>query len=108
KVIYRAWELGSIFDAWNEHFNYENWLRAFAESGLEPGFYAQRQRAPDELLPWAHIDVGVTAAFLKREYQRAMQGRETPDCRHNTCRACGLEQQHPACQQKHQERKKSR
>ena len=108
KVIYRAWELGSIFDAWNEHFNYENWLRAFAESGLEPGFYAQRQRAPDELLPWAHIDVGVTAAFLKREYQRAMQGRETLDCRHNACSACGLEQQHPACQQKHQERKKSR
>ena len=108
KVIYRAWKLGSIFDAWNEHFNYENWLRAFAESGLEPGFYAQRQRGPDELLPWAHIDVGVTAAFLKREYQRAMQGRETPDCRHNACSACGLEQQHPACQQKHQGLKKGR
>ena len=108
KVIYHAWKLGSIFDAWNEHFNYENWLRAFAESGLEPGFYARRQRTPDELLPWAHIDVGVTAAFLKREYQRAMQGRETPDCRHNACIACGLERQHPTCQQKYQSRKKGR
>jgi radical SAM superfamily enzyme YgiQ (UPF0313 family) len=108
KVIYHAWKLGSIFDAWNEHFNYENWLRAFAESGLEPGFFAQRQRALDELLPWSHIDVGVTAAFLKREYQRAMEGRETPDCRHNACSACGLEQRHPTCQQKHLRLKKSR
>jgi radical SAM family uncharacterized protein len=97
-----------IYHAWNEHFNYDNWLRAFAESGLEPGFFAQRQRALDELLPWSHIDVGVTAAFLKREYQRAMEGRETPDCRHNACSACGLEQRHPTCQQKHLRLKKSR
>jgi len=102
KVIYRAWELGSTFDAWNEHFNYENWLRAFAESGLEPSFYAQRERALDELLPWSHIDAGITAAFLKREYQRALKGEETPDCRYDSCHACGLERRHPACQRKQQ------
>ena len=102
KVIYRAWKLGSTFDAWNEHFNYENWLHAFAESGLNPSFYAQRQRALDELLPWAHIDVGITTAFLKREYQRATEGRETSDCRHNACNACGLQRWHPDCQQKHE------
>jgi len=100
KVIYRAWKLGSIFDAWNEHFNYENWLRAFAESELEPSFYAQRERALDEPLPWAHIDVGVTPAFLKREYQRALKGEETPDCRHNACSICGLQRWYPGCQQK--------
>ncbi len=102
QVIYRAWKLGSAFDAWNEHFNYENWLHAFTESGLDPGFYAQRQRAPDELLPWAHIDVGIPVTFLKREYQRAVEGKETPDCRHSACYACGLERWHPACRQKHQ------
>ena len=103
KVIYRAWQLGSTFDAWNEYFNYENWLRAFNESGLEPGFYAHRERPLDEPLPWAHIDVGVTTAFLKREYQRAIDGRETPDCRNTTCNACGLERWQPDCQQKHRE-----
>jgi len=101
KVIYRAWELGSTFDAWDEHFNYENWLCAFAESGLEPGFYARRERPLDEPLPWAHIDVGVTTAFLKQEYQRALDGRETPDCRSKSCNACGLERRQPQCQQKH-------
>jgi len=100
KVIYRAWQLGSTFDAWNEHFKYENWLSAFAESGLDPGFYAQRQRPPDELLPWSHIDTGISAAFLKREYQLSIEGRETPDCRVNACNACGLQNWHPACQQK--------
>jgi len=101
KVIYLAWQLGSTFDAWNEHFNYENWLRAFAESGLDPDFYARRERSLDEPLPWAHIDTGVTATFLKQEYQRALDGRETPDCRSKSCNVCGLERRQPQCQQKH-------
>ncbi len=100
KVIYRAWELGSVFDSWNEHFKYENWLRAFEEAGLEIGFYAQRERSPDELLPWGHIDAGVTTAFLKKEYQHALEGRSTPDCRYETCNACGLERWLPDCRQR--------
>jgi len=103
KVIHRAWQLGSTFDAWSEHFNYGNWLRAFDESGLEPGFYAQRDRPLDELLPWAHIDVGVSTAFLKREYHRALEGKETPDCRCEACNICGLERWQPDCQQEYQE-----
>jgi radical SAM superfamily enzyme YgiQ (UPF0313 family) len=100
KVIYRAWKLGCTFDSWDEHFNNENWSRAFEEAGLEPSFYAQRQRSLDELLPWAHIDVGVTPAFLKREYQRSLEGEETRDCRTEACNACGLEHWQLACQQK--------
>jgi len=100
KVIYGAWKLGSIFDAWSEHFNYGNWARAFEESGLEPGVYALRQRALDELLPWSHIDAGVTTAFLKQEYYRAQDGKVTPDCRHDACNACGLELGHEGCQRK--------
>jgi len=102
KVIYRAWRLGCTFDAWGEHFNYENWLGAFEEAGVELSFYAQRERSLDELLPWAHIDVGVTTAFLKREYQHALDGRETPDCHFEACNACGLQQWRPDCQQKYQ------
>jgi radical SAM superfamily enzyme YgiQ (UPF0313 family) len=101
KVIHRAWELGSTFDAWSERFIYENWLRAFEESGLDPGFYAQRERPLDELLPWAHIDVGITTAFLRREYQCAIECKATPDCRNKACNACGLEHRQPACQQKY-------
>jgi len=100
KVIYRAWQLGSIFDAWQEHFNYENWKTAFAEAGLEIDFYARRQRPLDEVLPWSHIDVGVTPDFLKQEYQRALEGEQTPDCREGVCNACGLEQTEAVCQRR--------
>ena len=100
KVIHRAWELGGKFDAWHEYFNYDGWLRAFEESGLDPAFYANRERALDELLPWQHIDIGVTLAFLKKEHHDMWQGKETPDCRYGPCNACGLQQRHPDCQQK--------
>ncbi len=100
KVIHKAWELGSRFDAWQEYFNYGNWARAFQENGLDPGFYANRDRSLDEALPWQHIDIGVTSAFLKKEYQDMRQGKQTPDCRHGQCNACGLQQRHPDCQQK--------
>jgi len=104
RAIHRAWETGARFDAWNEHFNYENWQRAFADSGLNPAFYAHRQRAFDELLPWAHIDTGVSTTFLRKEFRAATEGRETTDCRFDDCHSCGLQRRHPACRQRSQAR----
>jgi radical SAM family uncharacterized protein len=100
RVIYDAWKSGSNFDAWDERFNYQNWLDAFARNNLEPGFYAHRQRSLDELLPWSHIDSGVSPEFLKREYRRSLKGEETPDCRQNPCHACGLERWQEECRQR--------
>ena len=100
KFIHKAWELGSRFDAWQECFNYDNWLHAFKECKLDPAFYANRERPTGEVLPWQHIDIGVNSAFLKKEYQYMQQGKETPDCRHGHCNACGLQQRHPDCRQK--------
>jgi len=100
QVIHRAWRLGSVFDGWSEHFRYENWLKAFQEAGLDPTLYAQRERPLDEPLPWAHIDAGVSAEFLKREYERTVKSQPTPDCRHEECSACGLQRWQPSCRQK--------
>ncbi|MDP2931960.1 MAG: B12-binding domain-containing radical SAM protein, partial [Chloroflexota bacterium] len=100
KVIYNAWQMGARFDAWNECFDFSKWLAAFEKAGLEMSFYAHRERPLDEVLPWSHIDIGVTPAFLKREYQRAVSGKETADCRFDICNACGLEQCQPTCRQK--------
>lgn len=91
KVIYNAWKLGCRFDAWSEHFNFDNWFKAFAQAGLSPSFYAHRERPLDEILPWSQIDTGISDDFLKRELQRARAGQDTPDCRHNDCNKCGLE-----------------
>ncbi|MGD9115973.1 MAG: TIGR03960 family B12-binding radical SAM protein [Dehalococcoidia bacterium] len=100
KVIHDAWQAGSTFDAWNERLNYQNWLDAFQKNGLEPGFFAQRERSLEEILPWAHLDPGVTPEFLKREYKRALKGEETADCNYSSCNACGLERISPECRQK--------
>jgi radical SAM family uncharacterized protein len=100
KVIYDAWKSGATFDAWDERLNYQSWLDAFQKNGLEPAFYARRERSLEENLPWAHIDPGVTAAFLKKEYRRALKGTETPDCHYNSCNACGLERLSADCKRK--------
>jgi radical SAM family uncharacterized protein len=92
KAIFNAWKLGCRFDAWSEEFNFENWLKSFKEAGLSPDFYARRERALDEVLPWSHIDAGISENFLKSELQRALQAKDTPDCRTNACNACGLEE----------------
>jgi radical SAM family uncharacterized protein len=100
RVIYHAWKLGSTFDAWGECFRYENWLRAFTDTGLEPSFYAHRQRSLDEVLPWGHIDSGVTTDFLEQEYHRATGGELTNDCRRADCNVCGVQRWHKDCQNK--------
>lgn len=103
KAIHRAWELGCTFDAWSECFNYEIWRQAFDDCGLDPSFYAHRERPLTELLPWAHIHSGVSAAFLRREYQRTKRGKDTEDCRHGPCTVCGFQTQYEGCQRKYED-----
>ena len=51
-------------------------------------FYAHRTREYDEILPWDHIDIGVTKEFLIRESKKALQEQTTPHCREE-CSGCG-------------------
>ncbi len=95
-VLYRAWELGCILDGWSEHFRYDLWMQAFADCGLDPAFYAHRQRGLDEVLPWDHIDAGISKVFLRREWEKAQQAQTTPDCRLG-CQACGLQTEKGLC-----------
>ncbi|MEG2208987.1 MAG: TIGR03960 family B12-binding radical SAM protein, partial [Clostridia bacterium] len=79
-VLYRAWELGCLLDGWSEYFRYDLWRKAFEDCGLSVDFYAHRQRGLEEALPWDHIDSGISKAFLKREYEKALLGETTRDC----------------------------
>lgn len=89
QVIYRAWQLGARFDAWDEVLDVGLWWQAFTEAGLDPNIYARRERALDEVLPWDHIDVGVKKEFLIEEYQSSLHGETTIDCREG-CIDCGV------------------
>jgi radical SAM superfamily enzyme YgiQ (UPF0313 family) len=101
-VIYRSWKSGATFDSWSERFDYYRWLRAFDECGLDPAFYANRQRPLDDILPWDHVDIGVNPEFLKQEYINSQNDTATEDCRFGRCNSCGLERWHPKCQASYQ------
>ncbi len=88
KVMELACERGFHFDGWNDCFSLENWLELFDECGIDPAFYANRRRSFDEILPWDHIDYGVTKSFLQKECEKAYKNITTPHCREK-CSGCG-------------------
>ncbi len=87
-VLLKAHQLGCKFDGWNDYFSLKRWLAAFDACGVSPEFYANRRRDFGEILPWDHIDYGVTKDFFRQECQRAYQAAVTPNCREK-CSACG-------------------
>ena len=88
KAIALAVEEGAMFDAWDEYFDYDMWMNAFARTGIDPAFYTTRGFGIDEVLPWDMIDCGVTKQFLLRERKKAYEEKTTPSCAEN-CSGCG-------------------
>ncbi len=86
-VICRAVKNGCRFDGWNDHFKFDQWMKSFEECNIDPDFYL-RERGFDEVLPWDHIDIGVTKSFFKREYDKSQKAQTTPNCREK-CSGCG-------------------
>ena len=89
-VIETAWRNGAKFDGWTDQFKDEVWKDAFCRCGVAPEFYSRRTRDLEEALPWAHTSPGVSADFLRREWQRAQEAALTHDCRRETCTGCGV------------------
>lgn len=89
EVIIKAVENSCKFDGWGEHFKFDVWMQTFDELGIDPNFYTARERSYEEVLPWDHIDIGVTKNFLMRENEKAKQSVTTPNCRQK-CAGCGV------------------
>lgn len=88
-VILDVYKDGGIFDSWDEGFSFERWLKALNKNEIDPAFYANRQRDPDEINPWDMLDYGVDKEFLTHEYNRAVKGNTTPNCA-DKCANCGI------------------
>ena len=88
KVIYTAWKNGCVFDGWDSLFSLEKWLDAFAACGLDPLWYAARQRPLTELFPWDHIGSGTRKEHLMDEWRKSREAVPTPDCM-TKCAGCG-------------------
>ena len=88
-VIEEAYRNGALYDAWSESFRNDIWMKAFETCGVDIDFYTTRERSLDELFPWDFIDTGVPKEFLKREWNSAVNGTVTPNCRER-CSGCGV------------------
>lgn len=87
-VLEAVWRDGGRLDSWGEYFSFERWLTAFEQTGIDPDFYARRERPRDERLPWSMIDIGVHPDYLWSEREQAYRSEITPDCRVK-CMGCG-------------------
>lgn len=87
-VIEEVWRRGARFDGWTECFNFDRWMEVFRDLEIDAESYAIRQRELDEILPWDHIDSGVSKEYLSKEWAKALNAANTIDCR-DGCNFCG-------------------
>ena len=70
-ALLKARERGLRMDAWSERFDAIAWREVFEEVGIDPDFYALRERRSNEVLPWSMITLGIPTDHLLRERERA-------------------------------------
>ena len=89
-VIHAAFQSGAKLDSWGEYFSATRWADAFSACGIDPDFYALGRYEKDDILPWQHIETGVTTDFLWSEYENAQKAASSPNCR-EACLSCGVQ-----------------
>ncbi len=87
-AIVKAYENGCYFDGWYEHFKFDEWMKVFDELKIDTKFYANREIPKGEVLPWAHLDYGVSKQFLIEEFESAVSEKTTQPC-NEKCSNCG-------------------
>ncbi len=90
EVIARAWKMGARFDGWTEQFRLEIWKEAFKESKLPGHLWEPSEKRMRDPLPWDHLHSKVEKKYLEKEYEKALAGEYTPDCRWKKCLKCGV------------------
>jgi radical SAM family uncharacterized protein/radical SAM-linked protein len=90
RLLVAAKNKGCQFDSWTDEFKNELWDQAISEENVDTEYYIHRNRPLEESLPWEHISVGVSREFLKKEWEKALAGEQTPDCRVDECAGCGV------------------
>jgi radical SAM family uncharacterized protein/radical SAM-linked protein len=93
-LIEKAWSLGCRLDGWTEVFNFKRWEEAMHLTGIDAASFAEKSFELADRFPWDIIDIGVSKEFLWKEYQKAISGEISTDCR-KICHKCGLDCRKP-------------
>jgi radical SAM-linked protein len=77
-------------DAWDEHINKEAWQTAIASMPTDVEQKIFTERSTDEALGWDSVSLGVSTAYLKREWTLAKESLLTKRCLPNCSWPCGV------------------
>ena len=86
-LIRRAYDLGCRMDAWDEYIKWDKWQQAIAELNYDT---EPKEWNIDEDLPWDSVTMNVSKAYLKREYQKAVNHELTSNCCTDCDHRCGV------------------
>jgi radical SAM family uncharacterized protein len=89
KIILSAWKAGAKFDAWSSELKFDAWKQAMSEHNINFETVTAFPYAPEDTLPWDHIQTGVTKKYLLKERERSRTAEFTSDCREK-CLGCGV------------------
>ena len=89
-LILHAYRRGCRLDGWSDYFRFDLWQESIQALGIDADRILYRERTPEEVLPWDHIDMRVKRSYLWEEWQQALQGHVTEDCRDGACQDCGV------------------
>ena len=82
-LLEAAFRLGCRFDGWDDVLRVDLWDRAIEETSARTGLEVERYLGTIPVtarLPWDHIDIGLEADFLVKEYRKALKDRLSPPC----------------------------
>ena len=88
-LIELSYKRGARLDPWKEFFDFEVWIKSAEDLSIDLTYYL-KEKDPSISLPWDHIDVGVKKDFLLQEYESAIEGKITKDCRFSRCSKCSV------------------
>lgn len=71
------------------HESGQNLKSVLKMRGIDADELAERELQPGQVLPWSHLDMGVTEDYMIKELARSQEGKFTPMCFDN-CTRCGV------------------
>lgn len=94
-MIYEAYRRGMIFESDGNRIRPKDWEQIWQDFHYDVGWIYET-RKKESVFPWDFMHVGVTKAFLWREYQKGFNSevfesaKPVPNCKWGECQHCGI------------------
>jgi hypothetical protein len=89
-LIEAAWRRGARFDAWDDRVRKDIWQEVIEGAGWDVKAKTCGGFEPGAALPWDSVSLGLSPAFLRREWERSQSGELTARCEPECALPCGM------------------